>query len=201
VRGKARRLPVRVAVTRTVDHRRVPVYVLRSREVTTVERTSTQVDDVQYAPRYGCMVANRARIAADTIRLALPAIRAAAPRATILLGETSPCPGVLLYISDFLRYGLRADGWAHHPYLGPWEAGLDHAERVNAAVGMPVYWTEFGVPVRHDDDAEPLDVARALWRRAFAKAQSLGVREIVSYGWRASPDGTHWDTAAQGVLW
>jgi hypothetical protein len=223
VRGKRRRVRVREVVTRRTvrwtyrtttsaqgQRRRVrrrvvvrkPVYLTRYRNVRRVVSTSsTRTGKRQpLAPARACRSINRARLAAGVISQALPEVRRSAPGAEVLLGETSAVDGVLLYIEAFMKSGLRADGWAHHPYPGPWEAALQHAERVNALVGgLPVYWTEFGVQVR-GSNMDPVSLRRAteLWAEARAKATSLGVRQIVAYGWWAT--GSTWDSAAEGVL-
>lgn len=155
-----------------------------------------------------CRWIGRAQIAMQVWRATIPLLRAAAPGATILIGETSPLPGCLDFAREAVRLGLpAADGWAHHPYPGLLPSRtrsatcrLETAEQIGSIVGMPMYWTEFGVKVRGANAWTNVDNAKQVWSQAMAKADALGVREVVAYGWRASPDGA-WDTAAEGILY
>jgi hypothetical protein len=156
--------------------------------------------------RKGCLRIQRGRQYHRIFDAAEPAIRAAAPGAEVLAGETSPVPGVGLFIGAALP--LHADGWAHHCYqwdLTPTVAtggfGIGDTTRVQALVGMPLYLTECGFPnpdslwnqVRWNGlfthDNEP-----AAYAQMWQYAKDLGVREMGQFGWCKNPEGG-WDTS------
>jgi hypothetical protein len=149
-----------------------------------------------------CRWSARATIAARVYRAAVPAVRRVARSAKVLIGETSASRGGPEFTRSLLRRRLpRVDGWAHHPYPMGKAWSLARAAEVSSAVApLPVYWTEFGSPVRTHSHVPTVSLAtaRRTWRRAWRMAQRLHVREVVSYGWFAT--GLPWDTAAQGVL-
>jgi hypothetical protein len=156
--------------------------------------------------RQGCLKVQRGRIYRRIFSAAEPLVRAAAPGAQVLAGETSPVDGVDLFIGQVVP--VHADGWAHHCYqwnLTPTQStggfGIGDTARVQALVGMPLFYTECGYPnpdsawnlskwtTLFTHDSEPPAYA-AMWR--FARDR--GVREMSQYGWCRSP-GTGWDTA------
>lgn len=175
-------------------------YIRVWRTVDRVTPTTVQSDAVRYEPRMGCTAIARARLTVDTLRRVVPVVRSVVPDAEVLAGETSPCLGVAAFTREVFRLGVPAGvtGWAHHPYPTGVEWGLGEAEQVNEAVPLPVFWTEFGVPIRdHNPDMTP-ESARTIWAAALAKADRLHIRRIVSYGWFRTT--MRWDTAAEDVL-
>ena len=211
VRGKRKRVGVyqtvkRVSSTRVrgrkvVRRGRVPLYRTKWTMRTVLVTTTNPRVVTTTTPARGCLAIHRARAATETWDETVPAVRLAAPGATILLGETSPVEGTFAFTREALRRGLpRVEGWAHHPYPQwndqPHEVGMENIERIHDLVSLPMYWTEFGSPVRTNGGS--LENARANWERAEKKAQSLGVKQLVAYGWWATDQA--WDTAAEGVL-
>jgi hypothetical protein len=175
------------------------VRVRRRRMALRITRTPTSTEHVSLTPRWGCLEIHRAQTAANVWRETIPAVRAAAPGMSILIGETSPVTGVGLFLQALPDRLPQADGWAHHPYPSSTvELGLDHAGRLGHPYGLAVYWTEFGTHVRTDQHAQPLAEARANWAQALEAADRLGVRQLVAYGYL--PTGKGWDTAIGGVI-
>jgi hypothetical protein len=223
VRRKGRRVVVwrRVAVTRVVRkvvrrhgrrvvvRRRVAVWVRRWRRVTVLipRDGAARSASMQVSSRRGCLQVMRARRAAELLRAAIPAVRAAAPGVPIVLGETSPLPGVEPFLRELGELDIpRADGWAHHPYpvirggvqvrspVGYYGADRidDYATLVRSLFGrMPLDLSEFGVHRRAADDA----TSAAVWRRTYARACAVGARSIVAYQWEPSGWWQDWDTS------
>jgi len=197
---------------RRIVRKRVPVMVWRS--VHTLVPTSYSTEVVTLTPRRGCFMINRAHLAAQFLRIAIPAVRSTAPGVPIDVGETSPCIGVETFIAELGRIGIPpVDGWAHHPYPflvgGEQEAspdgnlGADKLPRLaadmRAAFGaLPLDLTEFGVPTRRHEPTTQTVIAR-VWRKTFALACEVGVRELVAYQWGPTPTASvsRWDT---GIL-
>lgn len=206
VRRHGRRVIVKrvVPVTRRVKVRKrmhgrlvtrwavVPVYRWATRFVAVteggepIERSDSVVD---LTPRRECFAIVRARGAAALLRVAIPAVRAAAPGVPVLIGETSPVAGVSTFITELAQQAVpHIDGWADHPYgLGQ---AAETARLVLDGFGrVPLDWTEFGGHVREGDDA-----GASAWRGAGSLACSLGVRSLVAYQWQTEPGAT-WDTS------
>lgn len=178
---------------------------VRRSEPVRAQGSDSSYEDVTTVRR-GCLRIQRGRRYHQIFDAAEPAIRAAAPGAQVLAGETSPVPGLDLFIRAALP--LHADGWAHHCYqwdLTPTVArggfGIGDTTRVQALVGMPLYLTECGYPnpdsswnqIRWDGlfthDNEPTAYAQ-MWQYA----KDLGVREMGQFGWCKNPEG-RWDTS------
>jgi hypothetical protein len=156
--------------------------------------------------RQGCLKVQRGRIYRRIFEAAEPVIRAAAPGAEVLAGETSPVDGVDLFIDQVVP--VHADGWAHHCYqwnTTPTQSaggfGIGDTARVQALVQMPLFYTECGYP----NPDSPWN--RTKWSGAFTHdnlpqayadmwqfAKDQGVREMSQFGWCRSP-GDGWDTA------
>jgi hypothetical protein len=155
--------------------------------------------------RKGCLRVQRGRMYHRIFMAAEPAIRAAAPHAQVLAGETSPAPGVDLFIQNALP--LPADGWAHHCYqwdLTPSESahgfGIGDTDRVQALVGMPLFYTECGYPNPGSQWGQtrfglftPENLPGA-YAEMWQYARDHGVREMSQYEWCASLPG-RWDTS------
>jgi hypothetical protein len=134
----------------------------------------------------GCALIMRGRAYRRIFLAAAPRIRRAAAGAQVLAGETSPTTGDV-FIKEANRGGaLPADGWAHHPYSG-YPGGLERTAMIQAAAGMPVYATEFGLFKGGHGRPELLESA---WRGLRA----AGVRQVVQYGWY-DPAGGRWNTS------
>jgi hypothetical protein len=176
---------------------------------------TTQVDVVQAAHTSlqqsvtvgnGCLRLQRGRAYHRIFTAAAPAIRAAAPGSQVLAGETSPVPGVDLFIREALP--LRADGWAHHcyqwdttPTQGRGGFGVGDTARVRALVGMPLYYTECGYPAPESawtqskwPDVFSHQILPAAYTQMWQFARDQGVREMSQFGWCQAL--THkWDTS------
>jgi hypothetical protein len=154
----------------------------------------------------GCLRIQRGRAYHRIFTAAAPAIRAAAPGAQVLAGETSPVPGVDLFIREALP--LQADGWAHHCYQ--WDAtptvarggfGVGDTARVQALVGMPLYYTEcaYAQPdsawtQRRWPGVFTHDNLPGAYTQMWQFARDQGVREMSQFGWCEAL--THkWDTS------
>jgi hypothetical protein len=187
--------------------------VVRTRAFRWVKRPITVLDDDSDSSQQavttvnqGCLRVLRGRMYHQIFTVAEPAIRAAAPGAQVLAGETSPLAGVDLFIGQALP--LNADGWAHHCYqwnLTPATPnggfGVGDTQRVQALVGMPLFYTECGYPnpdsrwnqTRWDGFFTHDNVSgayTAMWQ--YAKDQ--GVREMSQFEWCQNPLG-RWDTS------
>lgn len=185
---------------------RVRAYRWARRPVRVIQQRNAMESESVTTVRQGCLRLQRGRLYNEIFTAAEPAIRAAAPGAQVLAGETSPVAGVDIFIEHALP--LRADGWAHHCYQwdltpdrGTGGFGIGDTPRVQALVGMPLYLTECGYPspdsewnqTRYDGffTHDNLTAAYpAMWQ--YAKDQ--GVREMSQFGWCQSPPG-HWDTS------
>jgi hypothetical protein len=135
-----------------------------------------------------------------------PAIRAAAPGARVLAGETSPIEPVGYFMQAAANGGLPVDGWAQHPYQSgnPEQshqggAGIGDLDRVHALTDLPIYVTEFGYhrlgDGYADQDASDEYIAQLI-PRVFAIAARSHVRMLAWHGWNVPPAGWggSWDT-------
>jgi len=141
-------------------------------------------------------------------------LRDAAPRAEIVIGETSPVDGVGVFIRELGRQGIpRVDAWAHHPYPGV-------ADRARDARAADAYWLartaelaalvrdhvgplrldldEFGVPRQWGITDETQ--AAAIWRDAYRTACAVGARVLVAYQWQ-NTRLEDWDTSLLRPAW
>ena len=161
----------------------------------------------------GCLAIRRARRTAPFLNAAIPAVRAAVPGIEVGAGETSPNPGVEVFMRELARVGIPPiDRWAHHPHLvvsDRWESapdgwmGPDRLVRYTGLVrelfgtGIPVDLTEFGV---HRSVITDAHARAAIWRTTFAHACAARSRSIVAYQWTPTPagQGRTWDTAILG---
>lgn len=154
------------------------------------------------------------------------AVKRADPRAKVLLGEAAPSGHPLRFISRAarsVRGGLRADGWAHHPYqfvrVAPgrpqtrYSGGISNVWAMKAALRRlaregalrtprggtpPIYFTEFGYPRTGAYYGMFSEAVRADYTlRAFRLAKRARVRALVWYQLYARPGRTRsklWDT-------
>jgi hypothetical protein len=156
--------------------------------------------------RQGCLRVQRARMYREIFNAAEPAIRTAAPGAEVLAGETSPVAPVDVFIENALP--LHADGWAHHCYqwdLTPSRStggfGIGDTSRVQALVGMPLFYTECGYPNPDSEWSQMKwggffshDNLTGAYPGMWQYARDEGVREMSQFGWCATPPG-RWDTS------
>jgi hypothetical protein len=130
--------------------------------------------------RQGCLKVQRGRAYRRIFAAAEPVIRAAAPGAQVLAGETSPVDGVLDEGLDTRRVAdAEAAGGLRRrevPPSAPTPTRIPHGTRRNGTT----LFTHDNLPQAYAE----------MWQ--FAKAQ--GVREMSQYGWCRVP-GTGWDTA------
>jgi hypothetical protein len=138
-----------------------------------------------------CRSVRKGRQYRKIVQAVVPAIRAAAPSAQVMIGETSSRPGMLLFAKTVTRPGLpRVDGWLHHPYLRG-EGSIFNAAAVRAAIhGLPLGYDEFGYAVNWPDRVTAL-------RRAWAQARADGVFQMNQFGIQAPTGGT-WNTSLGG---
>jgi hypothetical protein len=138
-----------------------------------------------------CRSVRKGRQYRKIVQAVVPAIRAAAPSAQVMIGETSSRPGMLLFAKTVTRPGLpRVDGWLHHPYLRG-EGSIFNAAAVRAAIhGLPLGYDEFGYAVNWPDRVTAL-------RRAWAQARADGVFQMNQFGIQA-PTGSTWNTSLGG---
>jgi hypothetical protein len=154
------------------------------------------------------------------------AVKRADPRAKVLIGEAAPSGHPLRSIERAARSvpgGLKADGWAHHPYqfvkVAPgmpqdaYSGGISNVQtmkdtlralarervlRTAAGRPLPVYFTEFGYPRQGAYYGIFSEALRADYTlRAFSFAKRSGVEALVWYQLYTKPGRTHqrlWDT-------
>jgi hypothetical protein len=201
----------RVGIARSRDGQRFVLARIRAyrwikRPMPVLDEGSDSSSGAVTTVRQGCLRIQRGRMYHQIFDAAEPVIRAAAPGAEVLAGETSPVAGVGLFIGQALP--LHADGWAHHCYqwdLTPSSStggfGVGDTARVQALVGMPLFYTECGYPnpdslwnqtrwngfFTHDNLP---GAYAAMWQ--YVKDQ--GVREMGQFGWCETPPG-RWDTS------
>jgi hypothetical protein len=185
---------------------RVRAYRWVRRPVRVVQERNDSSSQSVTTVRQGCLRLQRGRLYHEIFSAAEPAIRAAATGAQVLAGETSPVAGVDVFIAHALP--LNADGWAHHCYQ--WDTtpdrsadgfGIGDTARVQALVGMPLFYTECGYPnpdslwnqtkyagfFTHDN-------VTGAYPQMWQYARDQGVREMSQFGWCPTPPG-RWDTA------
>ncbi|MDX6699055.1 MAG: hypothetical protein QOE65_2452 [Solirubrobacteraceae bacterium] len=159
-------------------------------------------------------------------RAAYRAVRRADPRAKILIGETAPSNKPLRFLAAVARGGLRADGWAHHPYQfanvapgrpEPRHLGISNTAamrrgmaalarrgllRTPAGKPLPIYFTEFGYPRRGSLFGIFSEPTRADYSvRALRLARRAGAQVMVWYQvFNPEPvaHGNLWDTGLVG---
>jgi hypothetical protein len=165
-------------------------------------------------------------IYARLVRAAYNAVKRADPGAKVLIGETSPSNLPLRFIERAARAlpgGLRADGWAQHPYqfvkispLRPqrfYTGGISnvgamkvamrrlartHKLRTRSGAPLPLYLTEFGYPrpgAYYGYFSEALRNRYTL--EAFRLAKRSGAKVLVWYQLYNNPGRPRagvWDT-------
>jgi hypothetical protein len=193
--GRPPYAPVRARLYRWVAHGRAIV----ADETSDSQQPLTTI-------RQGCLRVQRGRIYHRIFEAAAPVIRAAAPGTQLLAGETSPVAGVDLFIQATLP--VAADGWAHHCYqwdLTPTQStggfGIGDTARVEALVGMPLFYTECGYPnadsSRNQTRWNGLFTHNNLpdaYVQMWQYARDQGVREMSQFQWCSNQtDG--WDTS------
>jgi hypothetical protein len=166
------------------------------------------------------------RIYARLVQAGYRAVKRADPHAKVLIGEAAPSGHPLRFIeraAKSLPGGLRADGWAHHPYqflkISParpqrrYSGGIGNISTMKAmtrrlartgklrtAGGRPVgiYFTEFGYPrpgAYYGFFSEALRARYAV--EAFQFAKRSGARVLVwyqLYNQHGAPRPKLWDT-------
>lgn len=166
------------------------------------------------------------RIYARLVKAGYAAVKRADPRAKVLVGEAAPSGHPVRFLERAARSvpgGLRADGWAHHPYqfvkVAPgrpqsrYSGGISNVPTMQAALRrlarerllstragepVPIYFTEFGYPrpgAYYGMFSEALRASYAV--KAFQLAKRAGVRAMVwyqLYNLPGSPRPRLWDT-------
>jgi hypothetical protein len=167
---------------------------------------------------------------ARLVRAGYRAVKRADPRAKVLIGETAPSNLPLRFIERAARAlpgGLRADGWAQHPYqfvrtpparpqrrysggisnVGAMKAAmrrLARARKLRTASGapLPIYFTEFAYPrpgAYYGFFSEAVRNRYTL--QAFRLAKRAGAKVMVWYQLYNHPGrarATLWDTGLVG---
>lgn len=160
-------------------------------------------------------------------RAAYRAVKRADRRAKVLIGETAPSNKPLRFLAGAARGGgLRADGWAHHPYqfvkVAPGRpehryTGISNVAKMKrelrrlaarkllrtpAGGPLPLYFTEFGYPRQgalYGLFSEPVRADYSV--RAMRIARAAGAQVMVWYQ-IYNPAGTAqrklWDTGLVG---
>jgi hypothetical protein len=168
---------------------------------------------------------------ARLVRAGYRAVKRADPRAKVLIGETAPSNLPVRFIERAARAlpgGLRADGWAQHPYqfvkvsprrpqrryaggisnVGAMKAALRRLARTrklrtSSGAPLPIYFTEFGYPrpgAYYGIFSEALRNRYTL--EAFRLAKRSGTKVLVWYQLynHAGPARAHlWDTGLIGA--
>jgi hypothetical protein len=150
------------------------------------------------------------QIYARLVKAGYAAVKRADPAAKVLIGEAAPSGHPVRFIERAARSvpgGLRADGWAHHPYqfvkvapgvpqdrysggisnLGAMQASLrrlaaEGALHTRTGAAVPIYFTEFGYPrpgAYYGMFSEALRASYTL--KAFRLAKARGVKAMVWY--------------------
>jgi polysaccharide biosynthesis protein PslG len=167
---------------------------------------------------------------ARLVRAGYRAVKRADPGAKVLIGETAPSNLPLRFIERAARAlpgGLRADGWAQHPYqflkISPgrpqrrYTGGISnvgamkstmrrlartHRLRTGSGAPLPIYFTEFGYPrpgAYYGFFSEALRNRYAL--EAFRLAKRSGAKVLVWYQLYNNPGRARagvWDTGLIG---
>jgi hypothetical protein len=158
------------------------------------------------------------------------AVKRADPKAKVLIGEAAPSGHPVRFIERAARSvpgGLRADGWAHHPYqfvkVAPgrpqdrYSGGISNLDSMQAALrrlaksgdlrtrtgaAVPTYFTEFGYPRPGAYYGMFSEALRASYTvKAFRLAKRKGVKAMVwyqLYSASGSPRPRLWDTGLIG---
>jgi len=160
------------------------------------------------------------------VKAGYTAVKRADPQAKVLIGEAAPSGHPVRFIERAARSvpgGLRADGWAHHPYqfvkVAPgrpqdrYSGGISNLDAMQAALrrlasdgdlrtrtgdAVPVYFTEFGYPrpgAYYGIFSEALRASYTV--KAFQLAKRKGVEAMVwyqLYSARGLPRPRLWDT-------
>jgi hypothetical protein len=159
-----------------------------------------------------CLREARGREYREIVEWAARSIRAGAPGAQVLAGETSGQVGLEWFVRAAHPRSMPVAGWAHHPWqlhdLTPGVAahnwGIGNIPRLKRLIGLPLYFTEFGYPHPHSSmdrrvigrRLKQREVARVL-PRAWRLARRSGIREMLQYQWYVKPKWRHeyWETA------
>ena len=168
---------------------------------------------------------------ARLVRAGYRAVKRADPRAKVLIGETAPSNLPLRFIERAARAlpgGLRADGWAQHPYqfvkvsprrpqrrytggisnVGAMKAAMrrlarTHKLRTGSGAPLPIYFTEFGYPRPGAYYVFFSEVLRNRYTlEAFRLAKRSGARVLVWYQLYNTPGRARagiWDTGLIGA--
>ncbi|HET8648286.1 MAG TPA: hypothetical protein VFO85_22505, partial [Vicinamibacteria bacterium] len=160
-------------------------------------------------------------------RAAYPAVKRADGRAKVLIGETAPSNKPLRFLAAVAKGGgLRADGWAHHPYqfvhVAPGRperryTGISNTAAMKRALRrlaqrkllrtpagrpLPLYFTEFGYPRQGSLFGIFSESRRADWSvRSMRIARRAGAQVMVWYQvYNPAPatQSTLWDTGLVG---
>ena len=168
---------------------------------------------------------------ARLVRAGYRAVKRADPAAKVLIGETAPSNLPLRFIERAARAlpgGLRADGWAQHPYqfvkISPgrpqrrYTGGISNVGAMKAAMRrlartrklrtgsgapLPIYFTEFGYPRPGAYYGFFSEVLRNRYTlEAFRLAKRSGAKVLVWYQLYSHPGRTRaqvWDTGLIGA--
>jgi hypothetical protein len=170
-------------------------------------------------------------IYARLVRAAYRAVKRADPAAKVLIGETAPSNLPLRFIERAARAlpgGLRADGWAQHPYqfvktppgrpqrrysggisnVGAMKASMRRLARTRklrtgSGAPLPIYFTEFGYPRPGAYYGFFSEVLRNRYTlQAFRLAKRSGAKVLVWYQLYNNPGQARahlWDTGLIGA--
>jgi hypothetical protein len=165
-------------------------------------------------------------IYARLVKAGYSAVKRADPTAKVLIGEAAPSGHPLRFIeraARALRGGLRADGWAHHPYqfvrVAPgrpqnsYSGGISNVATMKATMSrlaragvlrtgrgrpVPLYFTEFGYPRPGAYYGFFSEATRADYTlKAFRVAKLAGAQVLVwyqLYNHAGPPQAGLWDT-------
>ncbi|MDX6699054.1 MAG: hypothetical protein QOE65_2451 [Solirubrobacteraceae bacterium] len=149
-------------------------------------------------------------IYARLVKAGYAAVKRADPHAKVLIGEAAPSGHPLRFLERAARAlpgGLRADGWAQHPYqfvkVPPgrpqtrYSGGISNIDTMNASLrrlardgvlrtskggAVPIYFTEFGYPRPGAYYGFFSEALRARYTvQAFQFAKRKGVKALVWY--------------------
>jgi hypothetical protein len=170
-------------------------------------------------------------IYAKLVRAAYKAVKRADPKAKVLVGEAAPSGHPVRFIERAARAlpgGMRADGWAQHPYqfvkvlpgrkqsrysggisnVGAMKAAMRrlaraHVLRTSTGAPVPIYFTEFGYPRPGAYYGFFPEVLRARYAlEAFRLAKRSGAKVLVwyqLYNHAGRPRSKLWDTGLIGA--
>jgi hypothetical protein len=167
------------------------------------------------------------RLYRSLYRSAYRSVKRADRRAKVLIGETAPSNKPLRFLAGVAKGGgLRADGWAHHPYqfvnVAPGRperryTGISNVKKMKAEMrrlaarkllrspagrAVPLYFTEFGYPVTGAYSGIFSEAKRADYSvRSMRLARAAGAQVMVWYQlYRPSQTAMKslWDTGLVG---